>query len=356
MTSLAKFLGRTEYQKGEVGLEIETEASQGYEEVENLRKFWRAEPDGSLRNVGVEYIFSRPYNPGSKEYEEALRLFAALAKKAPFVDSVYTSVHVHLNMNDKTLLHLVNFIALYWLFEEALTEYCGDYRNGNLFCLKTHNAEASYKNIQDLIRAIDAGTGPTFVSRLDNNRFKYSGLNIVPLRNLGSVEVRTHPGCYDVNLIDRWVRILHMIYKKASTFANPVEIINRLYGYKGKREFFELIFEEYSQYLNLKDLDDKMKDGIWYATSIAGLVENWKDFGTKKPAKKNTEELAAYYLDDVQPAARPVIDVNLTLEQLREMERIRQAARRPAWGTTVATGNVAPTATRTWTFANIGDT
>jgi hypothetical protein len=353
MSSLAKYLGRTDYHKGEIGLEIETESLQPYDYVKNLNNYWRYEPDGSLRNNGVEFIFRQPYTPRSKEYVAAMASFEDQAKVTAFIESVYTSVHVHLNMNDKTLTELVNFICLYWLFEEALTEYCGDYRNGNLFCLKTSNAEASYRNVQDLVRAVDAGAGGQFIARLDNNRFKYSGLNIVPLRNLGSVEVRTHPGCNDVRLIDRWVNILYMIYKKATTFGNPVEIINRLYGYKGKREFFELIFEEYAQYLNLDNLEAKMKNGIWYASSVAGIIDNWKDFGAKKPAKKNTEELKAYYvLDDYVTPAQPLTTgTGITVDQVRQYAA--QYAR-PARRVTTA-----DTATRTWTFGTtgtIGDT
>lgn len=346
MTSLAKYLGRTGYLPGEVGLEIETEATTNYTYVEGLEKYWRTEADGSLRHTGVEYIFRQPYNPNSKDYKAALDLFEQQVKTTKFLDSVYTSVHVHLNMNNKSLHHLMNFITLYWLFEEVLTEYCGDYRNGNLFCLKTSNAEAIYRNVQDLVRAIENGNGSLFIARLDNNRYKYSGLNIVPLRNLGSVEVRTHPGCTDVRLIDRWVQILYMIYKKAGTFANPVEIINRLFGYKGKREFFELIFEEYSEFLNLKDLDDKMKNGIWYATSVAGLIDNWKDFETKKPAKKNTEELRAYYVDDVSNPARQI-----DFGQLRGLtDNIR--TRNYDIGTARTTDT---TPTRAWQFGTIGD-
>lgn len=300
MSTLAKLIGRTEHPKGEIGLEIETEALRAYDYVPAIGDYWSIELDGSLRQNGQEFIFRRPFTPGSKEYKKALELFDAQAKVSKFIDSVYTSVHVHLNMNDKTVTHLANFITLYLIFEEPLTEYCGDTRNGNLFCLKTSNAEASYRNIQELFRAIDQGTGQYFISRLDHNRFKYSGLNIVPLRHLGSVEVRTHPGCNDVALIDRWIQILHMLYKKATTFDNPVAIINRLYGYRSKTAFFELIFEEYSKFFDLNNLDAKMKNGIWYATSAAGCVENWKDFGSKK-AKTKKDVGMVYVIDDVVP-------------------------------------------------------
>lgn len=310
MTTLATLMGYGKgHHKGEVGLEIETEALGGWDADQDVTKYWTLQADGSLRNVGVEFVFKKPYSPGTVEYTAALEAFRVQAARTKFIESVYTSVHVHLNMLDKQLVHMMNFITLYFLFEETLTKYCGAERDGNLFCLKTSNAEINYKTICDMAKAIEAGEGYNFIRKLDQNRLKYSGLNIAPLRNFGSLEVRTHPGTVDADLIDRWVSILMMLYKKATTFTSPVEIVNRLQGYRSHRAFADLIFEEYTQYLDLTDLTNQMKNGIWYATSLGHSVKNWKEFSNIKA--KETLKKTVYDEDQLVEIDRAIRATNL---------------------------------------------
>lgn len=285
-----KGLGKGDVLHGQVGLEIETETNSPYDMPQDMRLFWTQHQDGSLRHYGMEYVLTRPLDVGSEKYNDALAQFHELSKRVKFLDSPYTSVHVHLNMMDKDLIHMMNFITLYFLFEEVLGEYCGNARNGNLFCLKTSTAEETYRRVVTLAEAIEEGTGLDAIRNLNNDVLKYSGLNIVPLRTLGSLEVRTHPGTADIAMIDRWVRILNQLYTKADTFLSPVEILTRLIGDRSKLSFAERIFEGYEQYLPMTDLDRKMHDGIWYSAALGRAVKNWKDFGTKKSAKRKTSK------------------------------------------------------------------
>ena len=294
--------------EGNVGLEIETETERSYKYVDGLTNYWRTEPDGSLRNNGVEFIFRRPLAFGSDTYNTAMELFSEQAKTTKFLKSTYTSVHVHLNMQPKTLVQIMNFIALYQLFEEVLAEYCGNSRNGNLFCLKTSNAESLYRTVNEIAQAIHGGQGQDYVARLDNNRMKYSGLNLVPLRNFGSLEVRTHPGCTNVELINRWVGILHQLYTMADKFANPVDIVDRLLNKSvSKKAFADSIFKDYAKFLPLSDLNAKMVDGIWYASSLGRTVSNWKKFGLKSPKSKKVDtqkKLREDYILSLREAGR----------------------------------------------------
>lgn len=324
MPKMSTVLGMNNpYKEGIVGIEIETETKNGYHYLDEVMKYWGVHPDGSLRNNGVEYVLREPLNPFGKEYKAALDAFAAQAKATKFIDSTYTSVHVHLNMLEKEVRNVFNFFTLYFIFEDVLGEYCGADRDGNLFCLKTSKAEATYRLVRDFAKSVDDGSVNTWVHRnLEANRAKYSGLNIVPLRTQGSAEVRTHAGCNDTNLIDRWVKILMMLYSKADTFLNPVEIVNRLQGYHSKRKFLDSIFEDYAGYLTHDNLDDKMKDGIWYATSVAASIDNWKDFGNKyKSAKKVLKKPATRF---VEAPARPM---NMVLDDPVLVEEAAQAPR-----------------------------
>jgi len=329
---------------GQVGLEVETETNDPYDMPTDMRTHWTQHQDGSLRHYGMEYVFSRPLDVGSEQYNNALASFHELSKRAKFLNSPYTSVHVHLNMYDKDLIHIMNFITLYFLFEEVLGEYCGNARNGNLFCLKTSSAEETYRRVISLAEAIEDGQGDNNIRSLHNDSLKYSGLNIVPLRNLGSIEVRTHPGTADIALIDRWVRILYQLYTKADTFLSPVEILNRLIGDRSKLSFAQRIFEGYEQYLPMTDLDRKMHDGIWYSAALGRAVKNWKDFGTKKQVPR-------------KPASRWDLDEFTTADDevlLRELTRLHQRPATPQVGINILAGGT--TTTRTTTTTNTGAT
>ncbi len=305
---LHKYMKWTEFHRGEIGLEIETETQLPYEYVSDLLDFWTTHPDGSLRNNGVEYVFRIPLDYKSKEYTKALDLFDKQVKQTKFLKSPYSSVHVHLNMNDKDMISILNFVTLYFLFEEILAEYCGNERNGNLFCLKASNAEQIFKIFRDMTISIWNGSGYSFIRNLNNAYLKYSGLNIVPLRTQGSLEVRTHPGTVKREEIERWVGILYKIYSKADKYLSPVEIVNRLLGARSKESFCIQHFEEFSEFLNLSNLDIKMEDSIWYATSIAGCIESWKDFGNKKDNSKILGHKSVFTFDtltDIPNASIP---------------------------------------------------
>ncbi len=287
---LWEYLGSSASIKGIIGLEVETESLVPWtftvEEHAAFDKHWAVKPDGSLRNFGQEFVFRQPLTFEGAAYKMAMKNFADLAKRVKFMKSPYSSVHVHLNMLHKEVVHVLNFICLYFLFEEVLTEYCGNTRNGNLFCLKTSNAELTYKTAKDLAKAIENGTGGHFIRNLNNGVLKYSALNLVPLRTFGSLEVRTHPGTDSVTDINRWIGILMQLFNKADTFLNPIDLVNRMNGYGTKTAFARFIFEDFTQYLDLTHLATKMEDGIWYATAVAAAVDNWKDFGNKKDTGK----------------------------------------------------------------------
>jgi len=267
---------------GGIGLEIETEAKAGYDNpVQDFAMFWNAHNDGSLRNVGVEYVFNTPYNFRGPEYTKALELFDKLTKVVKFTPSTYTSVHVHLNMTTETIMTIANFITTYFIVEELLNEYCGPDRDGNLFCLKTSVSEGIFVAAKDLLKSFDTGSESAKINmtKLSQNNLKYGALNLYALRQFGSLEIRTHPGTVDVKLIDRWVSILVDILNYSRHAGTPVDIVNSIYA-NGNQAFVTEVFEGNVKYFNLTGIEDRLADGIWYATSIANSCSaNWKNYG-----------------------------------------------------------------------------
>ena len=285
---------------GEIGIEIETEARDAYDVP--AFDYWTTHTDGSLRNFGIEYVLAQPLDFDYKAYKEALKEFADKTKKIKFLPSVYTSVHVHFNQKNRTLQQLFNFITLYLLFEETLTRYCGNDRNGNLFCLKTSNAERNLNAIVDLCEQMDRGNTRK-VQTLNANVLKYAGLNIAPLRTFGSLEIRTYYGTEDVGLIDRWVGLLCKgVYHQALKFKNPVEIIDQ-FNKVGYKAFFDACFGEYARFLN--PLDEDFEKTLWYASTVASSVLNWDTFGKEKKVetfvssfKTKSTNLGFYHSDE----------------------------------------------------------
>lgn len=280
---------------GEVGIEIETESPVPY--TSDSLKYWSAHGDGSLRNYGVEFVLRTPLDVDSKKYIEALNEFDTFSKKQKFLESVYTSVHVHLNFVDKDVKCIANFIVLYVILENVLTRYCGPDRDGNLFCLKTADAETSVELYRNLIERL--GTGLTSVSKkflgsLNANTNKYSGLNVVPLRTLGSIEVRTHPGTTDVEVIDRWVHILHRLYTLAEKYPDPTEILRDIYKAKSYSSFVKDILGEYYRFFSEENIDNDVHATLFYAKTLVYNIKDWSTYGLIKEDQKFMEVKVAY--------------------------------------------------------------
>ena len=264
---------------GAIGLEIETESKAPYVYIKDLTDLWNVHNDGSLRQNGVEYVFSTPYDYKSVNYAKALAVFDEQAKVAKFIPSVYTSVHVHLNVTNSEVVEVFNFMALYFIVEELLNEYCGPDRNGNLFCLKTSSAECVYRVARDMVAAFDKGPefAKHYISRLSQNALKYAAMNLYTLRQFGSLEIRTHPGTVNIDEIHRWISILVGLFKFAKTFSNPVQLVQAYH--KNSSEFLSSCFGEYASYFNLMGTKEKLSDGLWYATILADASPDWKNFG-----------------------------------------------------------------------------
>lgn len=111
--------------------------------VSKFSTFWNIHNDGSLRSPdgitpgGREYVLASP-----APREEVRPLLDQLFKTfddtgARIILSNRTSTHVHINISDLKINQIVSFMVLWNVFEEALVNWCGEERVGNLFCLRT---------------------------------------------------------------------------------------------------------------------------------------------------------------------------------------------------------------------------
>jgi hypothetical protein len=265
-------------QKGEVGIEIEVEGKRlpGVT-AEPPPSPWLYKPDHSLRgDESGEYVLAGalPFAEVPQSLNKLWEVFEAA--KTKFDDSNRTSVHIHLNCQRWHLNRLASFAALHFILEDVLTEWCGEHRVGNLFCLRAKDAEAI---VTWLIRFIQSDG----LSEIPDG-LHYSGFNIQALPKFGSVEIRTLRGVSDPNVIQDWVRIYERLYTLSKDFKEPTEICD-WFSAEGPTAFFTRVLGPMAQVVKSgiemsgDEISDSMYAGVRRAQDIC-FCRDWSMFKT----------------------------------------------------------------------------
>lgn len=202
-----------------MGIEIEVEGVNLPDHIDG----WTTVAEGSLRPVdghdGREYISSHP------KTIERIRLDLMELHKS-FNDndtdpqwSSRTSVHTHVNVQDMTVEQWFTFLFLWVLYEDALIEFCGDTRKGNLFCLSTRDAEGLMFELERFAR----GEGLNIL----NDEVRYSAVNTAATYKYGSLEFRAMRGTHDPAILLPWFSTLMRLREKAIEIGSPSALIDR---------------------------------------------------------------------------------------------------------------------------------
>lgn len=216
---------------GDVGIEIECEGNKFKQKM--LPVEWKYERDGSLRGrSSAEYILKEPV-----KFDEVPRvvkeLYGCMDKFGTVLDDSHrTSVHVHLNAQKFHLNRVCSFVALYYAVEEILTEWCGDRRVGNLFCLRAKDAPAAITRLKSFFVSDGTSTIPSGLH--------YAGLNVHALSKFGSIEIRSLRGVTDPDTVLRWISILENIYRLSASFSDPRNICDSFSG-EGPMSFLSMV-------------------------------------------------------------------------------------------------------------------
>lgn len=240
--TVAQVIGVRQTEGNKFGIELELEGRNvGLADV--ATRGWNRHKDNSLRGEAIEYITA-----GAKSFEESKKLLTELfvkfkEHKVKFNDSIRTSTHVHLNFSDKPIKQVVNFFALFTLFEEVLQYYSGEDRKGNLFCISTREGEGVMGILADSIAKGD-------LSKFAGDKFKYAACNLSTLYKFGTVEVRTMRGATSAEQINKWLDILNDMYVYAcNTMKSPAELVSDL-SHLGADGLMRKVFSE----ANVKEL------------------------------------------------------------------------------------------------------
>ena len=225
--------------EGSVGIEVEVEGNKFPKHDDNgnrhpiIPKEWDYHHDGSLRGKdNAEYVLRKPLS--FEEVPQAVDNLWSMFNQygSVLADSNRTSVHVHLNVQQFHLNRLTAFIALYVIVEELLTEWCGENRVGNLFCLRTKDAPYTLSLLKDFIISNGSVRFP--------QDFHYAGLNLHAISKFGSLEIRSLRGVQDADTLKLWVRVLQYMYDKSSEYNDPRNVIEG-FSSTDPFDFFESI-------------------------------------------------------------------------------------------------------------------
>lgn len=254
--------------KGDIGLEIEVEGRR----LPIPPDYWRCDRDGSLRGAeSMEYVLSSPSNLVG--VERALKHLDAcyIAHNTTVDETVRAGVHVHINCQQLSAKELYNFFVLYLVLENILIKYCGEYREGNLFCLRCQDAEFL------LYTLIQAAKDKRFLDHFHDDDLRYASMNVKALGDYGSLEFRAMRSTRDLDAILQWVKILLNLREVAKGFESPVRIIEEV-SMLGKSNFLRKCLGEHAQFFdNLDDGEGLLYEGVQLAQCLAYCVnwENW---------------------------------------------------------------------------------
>lgn len=224
---------------------------------------WRATGDGSLRGPeGIEYVLDGPVD--KEELNGKLTDLWKHFKKngSELQPNNSCSVHVHMNVQDMTLDRVVTLIMLYLIAENALVRWCGEGREGNLFCLRARDAEYLIDCLEDM-------ANNRHIEEVNTDNLRYAALNVRALCVYGSLEFRAMRGVDDFPLVEKWVDILDTLKKASEMFPSPADVILG-FSEGGEHVFVDNVFGEYAKELfNYDGWDKDIYEGMRRCQCIA---------------------------------------------------------------------------------------
>jgi hypothetical protein len=267
---LYEYLGRNSPIIKEVGLEIEMEGR--YLDPPDLN-YWKKEHDGSLRGESMEYVLKTPV-ARDRVGPRLKYLWTQLEDHgAELSPSDRCGVHVHINCQDMTFAEVFRFISLYLVFEQPLTRWCGDDREGNLFCLRATDAEY-------LIRFLVSARSRSFEALCAEPMMRYSGINVAALGKFGTLEFRSLRTPKDYTRIDDWVRLLLRIRDKALEAESDADFVEQL-SFKGALPFAKEVMGSHLDKIRVDDMEDMLMEGV-------RVVQNYAYMPTKGEPKRRS--------------------------------------------------------------------
>lgn len=245
-----------------LGIEIEQEYENSNRAVTSIvthptvRKLWRTERDGSLRNTGFEFVSTILW---PHQVEEALDV--VLPAVALGTCSWRAGIHVHVDVADLDELQLRCMAKLYAMLEHAIFAWEGTNRDQSRFCVPWYTCTAG---VRDMFAAISSDSGT--ISRAFSTFGKYTALNMIPICNQGTVEFRHMQTVADKQSILKYVNLCLGIVQAGKDKVDVLKMFSTL----GVRDFIREIFGDYGTFLlSVPNLEELLWRGMDTANSVA---------------------------------------------------------------------------------------
>ena len=180
-----------------VGVEWEVENfSRGYQAPDNIRIV----PEGSLRDNGMELIFSDPLR-GSRMVDAISGIDEALQDQS-WTFSDLTSTHIHFDVRDLTVVETgILCTCLAFLEDELYNISSSQSRKNN------HFSTPAIKSTQFWGHVLHLTNG----SRLTSNPSRYMNVNLASILKFGSIELRHFVGGLDKDTLLRIINLVHRL-------------------------------------------------------------------------------------------------------------------------------------------------
>lgn len=210
---------------------------------------WRIVGDGSLRNYGVEFV-SLPIQAHLAPFALRELLDESLRKECCF--SPRTSIHVHVNAQDMIAEQMQNISLIYGVLEPLLYQFVGKNRNKNIYCVPIHDTALWQQFTNRKIHHVVEGWK------------KYTGFNLKPLAEHGTMEFRAMHGTFDYRKVTVWIRLLIKMVEYGSKADTKVlrKFISSLDEATDVDAWIKEIFGEDAQHLGHAGQYSKIKHSV----------------------------------------------------------------------------------------------
>lgn len=215
-----------------VGIEVEVENAVMITSA--LNRAWQRKEDGSLRNGGIELV-TRPINASAAPVCLEYLMRHWLNQECCF--SPRTSVHVHLNVQDIERPQVLDMVLIYTIFERLFYNFVGRGRHKNIYC----------------VPLTECGLLPNLVDygeTRDMQWSKYTGLNTLPIRDIGTIEFRHMHGTMDVAKLCTWIGLICKL-KEYVRKTNTKDIRSMISFMDEKFDYGSLLKDVFGQYADV---------------------------------------------------------------------------------------------------------
>lgn len=221
---------------GNVGIEIEVEGRNIPKEVIDV---WVPHPDGSLRGEAMEYVTRLPVAINLVMDKVQLLKNAFIAQGGEAFEAHRGSIHIHYNMQQKTLNELFGVLFAWTMVEGYWMRKCGPTREANLFCLPGSYTGDTADWCRKMFECVRKGSYHNFPPR-----GKYASLNTDPITKYGSIEFRTFATSIEPEVVNKYAQWCHNLV----TYGCGIDLNNLTKEWQKVRDnpaaFLKAIFGE----------------------------------------------------------------------------------------------------------------